>query len=68
MFREGLKMRLLPMDDPEFKNFNIFTEKEWISIIRTCVEVADIKIQKMIEKLQNQPKTKLLPFKKRNRD
>jgi len=68
MFREGLKMRLLPMDDPEFKTFNIFTEQEWVFIIKNCVEVADTKIQKMIEKNQNQPSEKLAPFKRRNRD
>jgi len=32
------------------------------------VEIADIKIQKMVEIAQNQSKQKFLPFKKRNRD
>jgi hypothetical protein len=68
MFREGLKMRLLTMDDPEFKNFNIFSNEQWVMIIRGCVEIADTKIQKMIERTQNQPMEKLMPFKKRNKD
>ena len=48
MFMEGLKMRLLGMDDPEFQEFNIFTLNQWKYIIKTCVQTADIKIQKMI--------------------
>ncbi len=41
-------MRLLAMDDPEFKEFNIFSKEQWMMIIRSCIEVADTKIQKMI--------------------
>lgn len=26
-------MRLLPMDDEEFKEFNLFNEKQWSNII-----------------------------------
>lgn len=60
-------MRLLGMDDPEFKAFDIFSQQQWRNIIRSCVQIADIKIQKIIE---NSPKQtqQLTPFKKRNKD
>jgi hypothetical protein len=61
-------MRLLAMDDPEFKQFSIFSMQQWHFIIKSCVETADIKIQKMVEKSQNQPQWDLIPFKKRNQD
>jgi hypothetical protein len=48
MFYEGLKMKLLAMDDFEFKAFNIFNEQQWRSIITNCVSIADIKIQKIL--------------------
>lgn len=61
-------MRLLAMDDPEFSNLEMFTAKQWNHIIKNCVDVADVKIQKIIEKTVNQPSVRLLPFKKRNKD
>ena len=61
-------MRLLAMDDPEFKALGIFSMAEWHQIIKSCVEVADIKIQKMTEKSSNQGQVALIPFKKRNKD
>lgn len=67
MFYEGLKMRLIAMDDFEFKAFNVFNEQEWRSIITNCVSIADIKIQKILERNTNQI-IKLIPFKKRNSD
>ena len=68
MFREGLKMRLLAMDDPEFKEMSIFSMEQWHMIIRSCVETVDTKIQKMVEKNVNEPQGALIPFKKRNKD
>lgn len=68
MFQEGLKMRLLGMDDPEFKEFDIFSDLQWRNIIKSCVEVADIKIQKIIECSIKQPQQQLAPFKRRNKD
>jgi hypothetical protein len=68
MFKEGLKMRLLAMDDPEFLKLDIFSMQQWLFIIKSCVEIADIKIQKMIEKTSSQPQGQLVPFKKRNKD
>ena len=42
---------------------------EWHQIIKSCVEIADIKIQKMAEKNNNnQGQVVLIPFKKRNKD
>ena len=57
------------MDDIEFTDFSIFDQTEWFCIIDKCIEIADIKIQKIINKLNayNQPQ-KLVPFKKRNSD
>lgn len=60
-------MRLLAMDDFEFREFNIFNEQQWRSIISNCVTIADIKIQKQLERNANQV-IKLVPFKKRNSD
>jgi hypothetical protein len=60
-------MRLLAMDDFEFRAFNIFNEQQWRSIIANCVTIADIKIQKILERSNNQA-IKLVPFKKRNSD
>lgn len=49
--------------------FNIFDRNEWTCIIDKCIEITDIKIQKIINKnnVYNQPQ-KLVPFKKRNSD
>ena len=57
------------MDDIEFMQFNIFDQNQWLCIVEKCIEIADIKIQKTINKLNtyNQPQ-KLIPFKKRNSD
>ena len=45
--------------------------QQWHFIINACVEIADIKIQKMAEKSANnsyQQVGDLIPFKKRNQD
>ena len=42
---------------------------QWHNIIKGCVEIADIKIQKIAEKQSaNQGQISLIPFKKRNKD
>jgi predicted pyridoxine 5'-phosphate oxidase superfamily flavin-nucleotide-binding protein len=68
MFFEGLKMRLLAMDDEEFAQWTVFSSGEWQRVIDNCVATADTKIQKLIEKSHGQPGGRLVPFKKRNSD
>ena len=56
------------MDDPEFKELGIFSQQQWQNIISNCVEVADIKIQKIAESMGKENNGQILPFKKRNKD
>lgn len=50
MFFEGLKMRLLAMDDDEFASWSAFEAAEWQRVVDNCVAAADTKIQKLIER------------------
>jgi hypothetical protein len=62
-------MRLLAMDDEEFGRWKVFERGEWQRVVDNCVATADTKIQKLIERSNGQQiATRLVPFKKRNRD
>lgn len=65
IFYEGLKMKLLGMDDLEFREWNLFSGSQWASIIRSCLALADAKVQKVVD--ANLP-LRLQPFKKRGSD
>jgi hypothetical protein len=69
IFFEGLKMRLLAMDDEEFGRWSVFERGEWQRVVDNCVATADTKIQKLIERSNGQQTAaRLVPFKKRNCD
>ena len=69
IFYEAFKMRLLGMDDLEFTNFSIFSPQDWNGILSSCVQIADLKIQKLVEKYQKEYQPgQLVPFTKRNSD
>ena len=69
LFFEGLKMRLLAMDDEEFSSWGVFSGAEWQRLLENCVAAADTKIQKLADRANTQqPAPRLLPFQKRNAD
>ena len=67
-FYEGMKMRLMAMDDEEFKEFNLFTQDQWKIIIHHAISESVKKITKLT-KLQNSLNNntkKLVPFANKN--
>ena len=59
------------MDDPQFKQFSLFSMEQWNYIIGNCIDIADENIRKMGEKEgggKEEEREELVPFRLRNRD
>ncbi len=60
-------MRLLAMDDEEFKEFNLFTQEQWYAIIHTAISKSFNIIRAQL-KNPNYTNKKLVPFANRNEE
>jgi hypothetical protein len=59
-------MKLLAMDDEEFKSFNLFTENQWKQIIHKAISESLLIIKQDINTQANKKK-KLIPFESKNK-